>query len=87
MPELTLIEYALSRHEKVIHLCNRKQVSQSMRPRDEKDLSNAATQNLELKAGLNRLDRIMDEPVVNERYSEMTMREMARKVVLRWVSQ
>ena len=32
---------------------------------------------------LNRLDRIMDEPVINERYGGMTMRDMVRKVVLR----
>ncbi|MDE2770802.1 MAG: hypothetical protein OXI44_06465 [Bacteroidota bacterium] len=30
-----------------------------------------------------RLDRMMDEPSVNERYGGMTMREMVRKVVLR----
>ena len=34
-------------------------------------------------AELDRLDRMMDEPVVNERYGGMTMREMVRKAVLR----
>lgn len=30
-----------------------------------------------------RLDAMLDEPVRNERYGGMTMREMVRKVVLR----
>lgn len=30
-----------------------------------------------------RLDRMLDEPSVNQRYGGMTMREMVRKVVLR----
>ena len=34
-------------------------------------------------ADLDRLDRMMDEPVVHERFGGMTMREMVRKAVLR----
>jgi len=30
-----------------------------------------------------RLDKMLDEPVINKRYGGMTMREMVRKVVLR----
>ena len=30
-----------------------------------------------------RLDAMMDEPCVNERYGGMTMRQMVRRVVLR----
>ena len=36
-------------------------------------------------AELNRLDRMLDEPVPNKRYGGMPMREMVRKVVIRRV--
>lgn len=52
--------------------------------KQDKQLSKA-----EIKADLDRippkgrLDAMLDEPVRNERYGGMTMREMVRKVVLR----
>ena len=54
-----------------------------MPPRDEKESSKTVTQASEREADLHRLDRMLDEPVVNPRYGGMTMRKMVRNVVLR----